>query len=202
MSAYSYTKTYKPGKDHGNTDSLSWLPIPDAPSVVPLPGEVVLLMEALQNAQVSAQQIKLWTDRDPKSGTSCCKVDGWLTEKDPDLRPYQTRKDELSIQDGCVLWGSRVVVPPSGRSRVMEELHESHPGIARMKALARRFVWWPGMDAELEQKVKSCKQCQANQKAPPLAPLHQWEWSEHPWSRGHVDYTGPFMGRMFLQWQR
>jgi len=39
---------------------------------------------------------------------------------------------------------------------MMEELHQSHPGIMKMKGLARSFVWWPGMDFELEKMVKSC----------------------------------------------
>ena len=53
----------------------------------------------------------------------------------------------------CVLWGARVIVPPPGREQVVHELHKTHPGIARMKSLARSYVWWPKMDAELEAKV-------------------------------------------------
>ena len=30
------------------------------------------------------------------------------------------------------------------------------------------------------------------------APLHPWEWPARPWSRIHIDYAGPFMGRMFF----
>ena len=64
-----------------------------------------------------------------------------------------------------------------------------------MKALARSMVWWPGIDADLETKVKQCAACQANRKSPPEAPLHPWEWPSKPWSRLHVDFAGPFMGR-------
>ena len=39
--------------------------------------------------------------------------------------PFRRRKDELSVLDGCVRWGSRVVVPPPGREAVMEKLHRS-----------------------------------------------------------------------------
>ena len=28
--------------------------------------------------------------------------------------------------------------------------------------------------------------------------MHPWEWPEHPWERIHLDYAGPFMGKMFL----
>ena len=47
------------------------------------------------------------------------------------------------------------MVPAAGRAEVMEELHTGHPGISRMKSLARSFVWWPGIDSDLEGKVKS-----------------------------------------------
>ena len=100
--------------------------------------------------------------------------------------------------DGCVLWGARVVVPPPGRQQVVQELHKTHPGIARMKGFARNYVWWPSMDADLEAKVRACAECQASRPLPASAPLHPWEWPQKPWSRLHLDYAGPFLNRMFL----
>ena len=68
-----------------------------------------------------------------------------------------------------------------------------------MKSLARGYVWRPGIDQELENYVKSCQQCQqVTQKSPPVAPLHPWSWPSKPWSRVHIDYAGPFFGKMFL----
>ena len=52
--------------------------------------------------------------------------------------------------------GNRVVIPLAGCNQIIEQLHQSHPGITRMKGLAQSFAWWPGMDLELENKVKSC----------------------------------------------
>lgn len=97
-----------------------------------------------------------------------------------------------------VVIGSHIVVPPAGRNKVMEELHQGHPGITRIKGLARGFVWWPSMDTDLENMVKSCPNCQVNQKSPSVAPLHPWEWPQCPWTRLHIDYAGPFLGKMFL----
>ena len=100
--------------------------------------------------------------------------------------------------DGCLLWGSRVIVPKVGRARVLEELHSGHPGIQRMKRLARGVVWWPGMDSEIEQKVKDCVECDSRLGTPARVPIHPWDWPARPWSRIHIDHAGPFMGKMFL----
>ena len=80
----------------------------------------------------------------------------------------------------------------------MRILHDSHPGIVRMKGIARNYVWWPKINSALEEKVKSCQLCQAHQKMPALATIHPWEWPKHPWTRIHIDLAGPFMGKMFL----
>ena len=81
---------------------------------------------------------------------------------------------------------------------MVEELHETHPGICRMKALARSYVWWPKMDADLEQKVRQRRPCQENRKSPPETPLHPWEWPHKPWVHLHLDYAGPFLGKVIL----
>ena len=60
------------------------------------------------------------------------------------------------------------------------------------------MVWWPGLDGDLEKKVQTCTSCQEHQRAPARAPLHPWEWPSRPWTRVHIDYAGPFMGKMFL----
>ncbi|CAG2226122.1 Uncharacterized protein K02A2.6 [Mytilus edulis] len=67
-----------------------------------------------------------------------------------------------------------------------------------MKVLARGYVWWPNMDAEIEQTVRACHKCQVNRRAPPEAPMHPWEWPSNPWSRIHIDYAGPLYGKMFF----
>lgn len=54
------------------------------------------------------------------------------------------------------------------------------------------------MDAEMEARVKTCEGCQENRNSPPVAPLHPWEDPDKPWIRIHIDYAGPWMGKMFL----
>ena len=87
--------------------------------------------------------------------------EGWpeSVETSDAMQPYIRKKLELSVEGGCVLWGCRVVVG-KGQTRVLQMLHEVHPGAARMNMLARGYLWWPGMDREIEDCVKNCTVCQ------------------------------------------
>ncbi|XP_039664152.1 uncharacterized protein K02A2.6-like [Perca fluviatilis] len=195
LSTYQYSIVYRAGKDNANADALSRLPLPETPV-----SAYVFSLEKLSQTPVKAGQIKQWTDRDPVlSKVKTYLLQGWPKVVDSEeLKPNVKRITELSLQDGCIFWGSRVVIPPPGRTWIVEEIHETHPGVSRMKSLARSYVWWPKMDLDLENKVKSCTQCQSNQHMSPPDPLHPWEWPGHPWSRLHLDFAGPFMGQMFL----
>ena len=51
----------------------------------------------------------------------------------------------------------------------LTELHDGHPGMAKMKGLARMYVWWPGISAEIEAIVRQCHACQLQQSDPALA---------------------------------
>lgn len=70
----------------------------------------------------------------------------WPQRVDDKLKPYKSKQLELSSQDGCILWGERVV-------SVLTELHGRHPGVSRMKSLARGFMWWQGLDQATETTV-------------------------------------------------
>ena len=73
----------------------------------------------------------------------------WPCDVPRECESYTRRKDELSVQHGVFTWGARVIVPPKGRDTLLKEGHETHPGIV-MKALTRSYIWWAGLDAEIE----------------------------------------------------
>ncbi|XP_056589597.1 uncharacterized protein K02A2.6-like [Triplophysa dalaica] len=199
LGAYEYVISYRAGKDNGNADALSRFPVP-----VILEKEIkeeqVLMLDSLVNPLTTSEQIKYWTTRDPVlSRVREYVLKGWPDHSNSnEFAPYKQRQQELSVQDGCVLWGARIVIPEQGRSGLMEQLHQSHPGMSRMKGLARSYLWWPKLDADIEGRVKDCTVCQEQRKAPVGAPLHPWEWPRQPWRRVHMDYAGPVFGKMFF----
>ena len=149
LGAYNYIMEYKPGRDHGNADMLSRLTLPETPTDVLVPSETILVVDMLLSIPVTVENVRQCTTKDPTlSKVRTLIQQGWQDTNDVNLRPYQKCKNELSLHDGCILWSSRVVVPPQGRDKVKQELHEGHPGEIRMKALARNFVWWPQIDED------------------------------------------------------
>ena len=178
LSSYHYSIKYRKGSHMCNADALSRLPLPDCPTNVPIPPETIALLEQLASVPLTAAQIRKMTDRDPVlAKVKQYTLKGWpTTVTDKQLHPYSSKRDELSLEDGILLWGSGVVVPPQARDTVMEEAHSAHIGIARMKSLTCQFVWWPKIDLDLEAKVRNCSLCQKFRSEPPQATLHPWEW--------------------------
>ena len=111
-----------------------------------------------ENFPIMAVDIAEATIKDPL----LCKVyqytlNGWPDRCDDlEMKPFHNRRYELSCEQGCVLWGIRVIVPAVLRARLLSELHWEHPGVCSMKAIARSFMWWPGLDGENELAVKRC----------------------------------------------
>lgn len=92
----------------------------------------------------------------------------------------------------------RVVVPQKLRERILKTLHLGHPGVVRIKALARLHVFWPGLDKDIERAVCQCSSCAAYAKEPIKADLTPREPEVKPWNRIHLDFAGPFYNEMFL----
>eukprot|EP00731_Ephydatia_muelleri_P023522 Em0015g1105a len=205
LAVYKYKLVFKKTEEHGNADALSRLPM-DGKQIEEeeeIPTELVLLFESLKDSPVDCSQVKHWTKKDPiLSQVLQYILAGWPLHPpsgaSQTLLSFWQRRMELSTHDGCILWGNRVVVPEKGRNYVLQELHGGHPGISRMKSLSRTFVWWPGIDKDIEMLVSKCPQCQAARPSPPVAPLQPWSWPTRPWARLHIDYAGPVEGQMLL----
>ncbi|XP_054259349.1 uncharacterized protein K02A2.6-like [Macrosteles quadrilineatus] len=200
LSAYSFEVKYRRGLDLPHADALSRLALPDDDQLE-LDSNYISHVSSLVEAfdcfklvsdlnPITAKDIARLTDTDPV----LTKVrdfiwHGWRDSKDSELVAYFRRRDEFSVENQCVLWGSRVVVPEKLRSAVIQLLHDQHPGINRMKMLARSFVWWPGIDKTIEETVLSCHVCQCTRNAVAKVPLCQWPRASSRWQRIHVDYA-------------
>ena len=127
-----------------------------------------------------------------------CILKGIELPKGPEFDKFRKVQGQLNIDQGCILKGNRVVIPPEYEKDVLTSLHESHLGINRTKALARFYVWYPGIDKDIEDLVNNCFQCQQLRNDVPKHDSHSWEYPNKPWDRIHIDFMGPFNGCVFL----
>ena len=85
---------------------------------------------------------------------------GWPNQNDGipmEALPYFNYRDELTIQDGIILYrGDRIVVPKALRQDMENRVHAGHLWIISCLRLARDLIYWPGMSAEIRQHVKTC----------------------------------------------
>jgi transposase InsO family protein len=200
LSAYSYSIEYIPTKENGCADFLSRKPLPITDYKIMADNLVLNIdSEILLDIPIKATTVCKETRRDK----ILCRVmdytqNGWPDIIDNDFKPYYSRRTELSVEQGCLLWGNRIIIPESLRAHIMLDLHETHIGVVRMKALSRQYFWWPNLSADIEQLTKACRSCQENAPNPAIVPVASWNWPSGPWVRLHLDFAGPFQGHMFL----
>ena len=198
LAGYDYVIRHRSGEAHENCDALSRLPLPTESTKTPAPAEYVQLIQMLDDSPITSGDIRNWTQRDPVlSRVQRYVLTGW-PESDQTTQQFHRVRQELSIHEGCVMRGARVVVPTPGQATMLKLLHSSHNGVVKMKALARSYIWWPGIDQQIENIAQHCGQCEENARQPTRAPLRPWLFPQRPWSRVHVDYAGPTEGKMIL----
>ncbi|GAA6075365.1 uncharacterized protein K02A2.6-like, partial [Tachysurus ichikawai] len=145
---------------------------------------MVFQVSHIDELPICAKYISTETRRNPLlSKLLDLTLSGWPNYvTDEHLKPFLVRKDQLSTDQGCI-------IPPKYRERLLSELHEGHPGIIRMKALARGYLWWPGLNQDIQNFVSKCAPYELGRNQPPCAPLHPWSWTTTPWERIHIDYA-------------
>ncbi|BHF61942.1 hypothetical protein SprV_0100492200 [Sparganum proliferum] len=96
------------------------------------------------------------------------------------------------------MFADRVVIPSSLRSTVLRQFHSAHPGISRMKLIARSFAYWSGIDGDIDDLVRRYSRCQQAAEMSPRQPPIPWQIPEGLWSRVHIDFAGPLNGVSYL----
>ena len=91
-----------------------------------------------------------------------------------DCIEYAHVKNDLSVYENVILFRNRILIPKELRLVVLNLLHSSHGGIVAMKAEARQSVWWPNLNNDIEDMIKSCDVCTLNNSIVKSPVLH---WS-------------------------
>eukprot|EP00731_Ephydatia_muelleri_P001282 Em0001g1282a len=207
--SYTYTIEYRKTSLHGNADALSRLPSgPDND----FDGEekeadvdIVCAIKTIDSQlnPTNPGVLSKESSRDPVTAAVMRFTrEGWPPQSEMQglagLEDYRRISSSLSTIHGCLLYGSRVVIPRSLQAPVLHILHLGHFGMQRMKQLARTAVYWPRIDEDIVNLCHRCSTCAEHQSRPPKQPNHPWMLPEKPWSRIHLDHAINFLGSNWL----
>ena len=127
-------------------------------------------------------------------------MEGWPENKGlllKPLTPYFDYRDELTVQDGIILRGERIVIPSSIHCEMKQKVHAGHTGINSCLRRAREFIYWSGISAEIRQYVKSRDTCSSYSIIQSKEPLFMHEVPSRPWEKIRTDIF-TLSGRHYL----
>ena len=174
---YSFTLSWKKGKDHAIPDALS-----RAPAEIPTKEDEIaeeelesqihaIIMSNIKSVTEDEQfqdsllgEIHRYSKLDPEYKLlKKTIIDGFpsnYNEVEISIQPYMKMKELLCIDDDLVVCGQRLVIPKKLRGEILKRLHISHQGIEKTRRRARQSVYWPGIDNDVKNIVNACKECQ------------------------------------------
>ena len=171
ISTYEYQFGYLPGNKIPYADAMSRLPVQSTIHdnvEIPIPAEIIFMLKEISGSVGLKEAQKATKNNQELQRIRKFIEEGW-PENEPvpvQLKSYFIRKSELTIEQDLLMWGTRVVVPLEIQKEILMLLHEEHPGICRMKGLARSYYWWPSLDDDIESIVRECSGCQSVRKQP------------------------------------
>ena len=150
---------------------------------------------------ISVARVKEEADKDPKYGMLKAYVHkGWPDNRKQcpeELWEYWNFRCELTLWNGVVTKGDRLVIPQSLRSDVLKKIHIGHQGETKCLLLARESVFWPGITNDVKSVVQQCTSCTQHQHAQPKMPIQQPDLPTRPWSKLGTDIF-EYRGTHFL----
>lgn len=97
------------------------------------------------------------------------------------LHAFWNYHDELTVADGVILKGTRILIPKSLQADVLQQLHYAPQGAEKCKLGAKGSVFWVNINSDIEEMVKSCAPCQRNQHMNLKEPLMPHNIPQKPW---------------------
>lgn len=178
---YDYVVFHTPGNKMFIADLLSRPPEGKEPSrIARVEMHVESLLAAEEDDLVEGIRRQAAMDGDYRMVVKAIR-EGWPRQVAGELKRVKAMADWLSEKDGLVMMNSRLYVPVSMRSAMLERLHSGHQGMGRTYSRSRDSVWWPSLRREVLDMVESCPRCIMFRRMQHL-PLRQTELPDRPWS--------------------
>ena len=149
LSAYQYDIEYRASQSHNNADALSRLPRKSAEETQDWTHESDQVNRVQrERIPITASKIREATKGDPVfSRVMHCVLRGWPVARPEELKIYYSKRD------GCLLHGTRVIIPAKYQAAVLSELHLNHPGMVRRKFLCTNIPQEEGINIKNEPPI-------------------------------------------------
>ena len=159
---YHFTVTYIPGLTKELVDCLSHLG--GQKDTIKLPKlyayQVTSQLCARSN---NIQHIRIATQEDDELVLLKHTIThGWpsnIKEVPSFIQSYWIFREELTIEDGIILKGTRMVIPAKKWEAVLKLIYEGHLGLNKCMLHVKETVYWPGLNDQLEKPVLNCELC-------------------------------------------
>lgn len=135
------------------------------------------------------EQLRMFTERD-LSVLKTTILNGWPLEREhvpPEIGHYFNFRHELTLHDGIILKGERILIPKDMRKEMMEMIHSSHIGREGCLRRARESIFWPGITTDLKNYMSQCEVCNEINRKQHKEPIIQRELPDRPWQEVGID---------------
>ena len=143
----------------------------------------------IETLPITSFAIPSATRRNKLSSRQCHYAkQGWPNHFDDMLRPYCKHQYQLTMGVDCFIWGIHMWSYQKTPTPHLQKFHRDLSECLRMKTFAHRYVWWPGMDKDIENMAKFALACPVNKTNISDQELQvtwtncHWQWTSiHAW---------------------
>ena len=197
LQRYDVTVSYERGQNIILADLLSRAYLPKSPEPEDKEFEFVNMASYVPISDPRLEEIRRETRADESTQVLTRVIfQGWPDDKSsapPIALPYFNQRDELTVQNGLIFRGERVVVPKKLREVMKQKIHSSHMGTEACLRRARDSIYWP----EMKELVESCETCRQYDCAQPKETLRSTAVPNRPWEQIATDPFS-YKGKDFL----
>ena len=93
----------------------------------------------------------------------------------------------MTVEDGIILRGEAILIPPTERGEILQQIHEGHQGITKSQLCTCNCVYWPGINKDIQHMIEACETCQRFRSHQSHAPLKATPPPSRPWQRLGTD---------------
>ena len=184
---YTYDLVFKPGAEIPAADAMSRAPLKEMGQE----SEPFHAVYAAPFKQERLNEIRGATEKDATlQQLRTIIMAGWPADKSalPETaKPYFNYRDELSVHDGIIVRGDRVVIPKTMRQDLLMKVHAGHSGINSCLRRARDLIFWPGMSNDIREYLTACDTCASSPPNQAPEPIYSHAVPDRPWEKVGTD---------------